>query len=245
MSSGSGDGGPNGSLARRIARLSRPDFGAWRRQVARVGYCSRPVRVSGESHAFDTGSGEVLASFHSGTVAEGAVLLPCGDRRAGVCPACAEVYRRDSWYLVAAGLAGKDLADTHQTTRGATATAGLPSTLAEHPMVWATLTAPSFGPVHLARAGKPCRPRRAGGRCAHGRPVGCTRRHGDSDPAVGTALCRTCYDYAGSVLRNAVAGRLWHCTSVYTYRAPARLGSALAGEHLTATGVRRCCGCRM
>ena len=43
----------------------------------------------------------------------------------------------------------------------------------EHPQLFVTLTAPSFGPVHRSRRpqrapGRPCRPRRSGGSCPHG-----------------------------------------------------------------------------
>ena len=34
------------------------------------------------------------------------IYLPCGDRRASVCPPCAETYRADTYQLIRAGLAG-------------------------------------------------------------------------------------------------------------------------------------------
>jgi hypothetical protein len=37
---------------------------------------------------------------------DGVLLKACGNRRASVCPACAETYRRDAWHLIAAGLRG-------------------------------------------------------------------------------------------------------------------------------------------
>ena len=75
--------------------------------------------------------------------------VACGNRREAVCPACSAVYKRDARQLVRAGLAGGK---------------GIPETITAHPCVFATLTAPSFGPVHARRMrGKtvlPCRPRR-------------------------------------------------------------------------------------
>ncbi len=86
--------------------------------------------------------------------------VACGNRREAVCPACSAVYKRDARQLVRASLAGSK---------------GIPETITAHPCVFATLTAPSFGPVHSRRMrGKtvlPCRP----GRDAHARrcPQGC------------------------------------------------------------------------
>ena len=79
----------------------------------------------------------------------GVLLTACGNRRETVCPACSAVYKRDARQLVRAGLSGGK---------------GIPETIAAHPCVFATFTAPSFGPVHARRMrGKtvlPCRPRR-------------------------------------------------------------------------------------
>ena len=86
------------------------------------------------------------------------IYLPCGDRRASVCPACAETYRADTYQLIRAGLAGGK---------------GMPESVAVHPCVFATFTAPSFGPVHT-RVTTPdgrvarCRPRRKASFCKHG-----------------------------------------------------------------------------
>ena len=118
------------------------------------------------------------------------LLTACGNRRETVCPACSAVYKRDARQLVRAGLmGGKDV----------------PETIAEHPCVFATLTAPSFGPVHARRMrGKtvlPCRPRRDphARRCPHGRDISCARRHNPDDPRLGRPLCGDCYDYTAAV----------------------------------------------
>ena len=114
------------------------------------------------------------------------LLTSCGNRRETVCPACSAVYKRDARQLVRAGLSGGK---------------GIPDTIAAHPCVFATLTAPSFGPVHSRRMrGKtvlPCRPRRDANarRCPHGRDISCPRRHGEDDPRLGRPLCGDCYDY--------------------------------------------------
>lgn len=204
---------------------------AWERQVVRVGFCSNPVRVRGSAHAVNIGTGEVLASFDSAGGPDGTMLLSCGDRRASLCPGCAEQYRRDTWHLVAGGMRGRALRGERRSYRSEVATENLPEDFTGHPFVWATLTAPSFGAVHRASSeGEPCRPRRRGGFCEHGVPLSCARVHGADDPEVGTPLCGQCYDYAGAVLWNASVPGLWQRTTTDTYRALARLGSILAGE---------------
>ena len=107
-------------------------------------------------------------------------MTACGNRRETVCPACSQVYKRDARQLVRAGLTGGK---------------GIPETVAAHPCVFATLTAPSFGPVHARRKrGKtvlPCRPRRdaQARRCPHGRDISCPHRHADDDPRLGRPMC--------------------------------------------------------
>lgn len=231
-----GGTGPASGLAAGGARMVRPDFPAWVRQVARTGGCSHPVRLRGAAYATDTATGEVLAAYSSADQPDNTLLVACGDRRASVCPACAESYRRDSWYLVAGGLRGGQLARERDTSRAIAAAGHLPD-LSGHPMMWATLTAPSFGVVH--RAGSWCRPRRNAGRCEHGVPLACNESHGEHDALVGSPLCVDCYDYAGAVVWNAAARELWRRTVIYTYRAAARLASGLTGDRLTTRSVRK------
>jgi hypothetical protein len=95
--------------------------------------------------------------------------------------------------------------------------------------VFATLTAPSFGPVHSRRMrGKtvlPCRPRRdaKARRCPHGHDVSCPTRHAETDPRLGQPMCPDCYDYESAVLFNAYAARLWGRFVTYLPRHLARL----------------------
>ncbi|PSK93748.1 hypothetical protein CLV63_116155 [Murinocardiopsis flavida] len=223
-------------------RVSGADYPAWRRQVERVRYCARPVRVTGCASAVDTSTGEVSASFSSGDQPDGTLLIACGDRRASVCASCAETYRRDMWHVVASGLQGRSTATssgTHTGARADTAGSVVPSTVESHPRLFVTLTAPSFGPVHSARGGAVCRPRSGRARvCAHGRPAGCGLVHDTAHPVVGTPLCADCYDYAGAVLWNSHAGELWRRTRIGIDRALAPLASAATGAPVTASGVR-------
>jgi hypothetical protein len=155
----------------------------------------------------DLASGE-LASLN------GHINVACGNRREAVCPSCSAVYKRDARQLVRAGLAGGK---------------GIPASIAGHPCVFATLTAPSFGPVHSRRLrGKtvlPCRPRRdAKTRCCpHGRDISCPTRHVEGDPRLGQPMCRDCYDYESAVLFNASAAALWRRFVIYLPRHLARL----------------------
>ena len=82
-----------------------------------------------------------------------------------------------------------------------------PTQVADHPRLFVTLTAPSFGPVHLGPTKRgelrPCHPRRAG------QGPDCRAWHRIDDPLIGTPLDPDTYDYAGHILFNATAGRLW------------------------------------
>jgi hypothetical protein len=139
--------------------------------------------------------------------------IPCGNRREAICPPCSAVYKHDARQLVRAGVAGGK---------------GIPETITAHPCVFATLTAPSFGPVHSRRMrGKtvlPCRPRRDTRvrRCPHGRDISCPARHAETDPRLGQPMCPDCYDYQAAVLFNAYAGDLWRRFVTYLPRQLAR-----------------------
>jgi len=147
----------------------------------------------------------------TGDFPDSVIYKPCGNRRATACPGCAETYRRDAYQLIRAGLAGGK---------------GIPDTVAGHPAVFATFTAPSFGSVHARLVGRhtcrdrsacgcepePCHARRDALRCPHGVLVACYRRHGKNDPLVGQPICRDCYDYASAAVWNNAAGELWRRT---------------------------------
>ncbi|MEV0971597.1 replication initiator [Microtetraspora glauca] len=109
------------------------------RDLARLGGCVQPIRVRGEmSHV---GADGIQRKVYSTRGEIGGVLLvACGNRRASRCPACAEVYRADTFHLIRAGLLGGDK--------------GVPDSVREHPRALVTLTAPSFGPVHAHRTGR-------------------------------------------------------------------------------------------
>ena len=93
----------------------------WRAVLAEVdqaGLCAHPVRLRGVS--LDRSTGEL---------ADGALLVPCKDRRAAVCPSCSRLYQADAWQLVAAGIRGGK---------------GVSPDVAGHPQLFVTLTAPSL-----------------------------------------------------------------------------------------------------
>ena len=118
------------------------------------------------------------------------------------------LYKRDARQLVRSGLTGGK---------------GIPETVAAHPCVFATFTAPSFGPVHARRErGKvlPCRPRRDASKrtCPHGRDISCPVRHHEDDPRLGRPMCPDCYDYQSAVVFNASAGELWRRFTTYLPR---------------------------
>ena len=119
----------------------------------------------------------------------------------------------------------------------------MPDTVAEHPAVFVTLTAPSFGAVHsraLGPDGQPrrCRPRRDAPVCPHGVSLSCRAVHGEGDPCLGEPLCRECFDYAGAVMWNNTLGELWRYTTIYVPRALARL-AGMTQARAQAPGARR------
>ncbi|HLX51311.1 MAG TPA: replication initiator, partial [Streptosporangiaceae bacterium] len=195
---------------------SRDDFARWETQVHNTGYCTNPIRLHGRIDAVDLATGEMRPVYHTDHEPGGVLLTACGNRRESVCPPCSQTYKRDARQLVRAGLTGGK---------------GIPETIAVHPCVFATFTAPSFGPVHSRRKrGKtilPCRPRRdaAQRRCPHGRDISCPVRHHEADPRLGKPLCPDCYDYTSAVLFNACAGELWRRFTTYLPRHLARLAA--------------------
>ena len=173
-----------------------------------AGGCAHPVQLVGRTDTVDLLTGELLGSVGSDDLPGGRLLVACGDRRVARCPTCSAVYRRDTYQLVRAGLAGGK---------------GVPEAVAGHPCLFATLTPPSFGAVHTQRVRADgtqlrCRPRRAGGTCEHGRPLSCSTVHPAGDPVLGQPTCPDCYDYPGAVLWQAHAGRLWDRFTLGTRR---------------------------
>ncbi len=140
----------------------------------------------------DGTTGEILHHYDTRNEPGERLLVRCRNRRATVCPACSRLHAGDTFHLVRAGLLGGK---------------NVPATVRHRPRLFVTLTAPSFGPVH--RAGGVCRPRRDGGNCEHGRPLGCGTVHTPDAPAVGQPLCPDCYDYTAHVLWHAHASKLW------------------------------------
>jgi hypothetical protein len=166
------------------AALLRTDLAA---QITRTaGPCHRPLRLAKTSAIVGRDTGHVRA------LGIWVVHARCGNRRASRCPSCSVLYKYDTYNLIAAGLRGGK-----QT----------PDSVAAHPRLFVTLTAPSFGPVHLGPAKngqrRPCHPRRAG------QGPDCRTWHRQGDPLIGTPLDPETYDYAGHVLFNVLAGKLW------------------------------------
>ena len=184
---------------------------------------SPSASAAGETEC-DPATGKIIAVTDSSKRDGGYIEVPCGNRRAAVCPSCAWLYKGDTYQVMIAGLRGGH---------------GIPETVAGHPAVFATLTAPSFGPVHrgAGRDGSPprCRPRRDKPLCGHGQPMSCGRRHQDGDPLIGQPLCPDCFDYASAVLFNASVPALWDQTAQAVQRqlaASAGLSQRALRQHL-------------
>ncbi|MGW2931208.1 replication initiator protein RepSA [Streptomyces sp. NPDC001156] len=170
------------------------DFDRWQDQIRRTGGCADPIRLIGSTKTIDPATRTVLHHYTTEHEPGGMLRVACGNRRASRCPACAWTYAGDTYHLIRAGLTG----DPDK---------GTPHAVREHPRVFATLTAPSFGPVHN-RPGTP--------------PCACGTRHGEDAPELGTPLDPATYDYAGAVLWNNHAPDLWRYFTIYLRREIAR-----------------------
>jgi hypothetical protein len=208
------------------ARVGAPGFGAWLEHAGHVHGCTRPVRLIGSSTTINPATGQVLSALRSADLPDGVLYAPCKNRRATVCPACAHTYRYDTYHLIAAGLRGGK---------------GVPDTVAEHPAVFATFVAPSFGAVHSGASHQNhrayrCRPRRDRPTCPHGRRLWCTRIHRHDDTQLGRPLCLDCYDHTHQVVWNFMVPRLWDRTMtalrrVLGHRDSIRVRYAKVGEY--------------
>ena len=196
-------------------RLSRADLGRWLAQVQQVGSCAQPIRMVGSSDTIDTATGEILRSYTSRGEPDGVTYLRCKNRRRAVCESCSHEYQGDVFHLIMAGATGgmKDV----------------PAEIVTHPLVFATLTAPSFGPVHSAkkpgqRGSRRCRPRSGKARqvCPHGRRLWCMSTHQHEDAHVGQPLCEDCYDYLGHLVWQWWAPELWRRFTIALRRGLAR-----------------------
>ncbi|MFJ8336805.1 replication initiator protein RepSA [Streptomyces sp. NPDC094437] len=178
------------TLADVLRVAGQPDFDRWQDQIKRTGGCSDPIRLMGGTKTIDPATKTVLHTYSTDVEPGGMLRIACGNRRASRCPACAWTYAGDTYHLIRAGLVG----DPGK---------GTPHTIREHPRVFATLTAPSFGPVHNRLGPRPCR---------------CGTQHPDGTPELGTPLDPDSYDYAGAVLWNNHAADLWRYFTIYLRR---------------------------
>lgn len=156
---------------------------------------------------------------------DGVIYKPCGNRRSRVCPACSKIYQRDAYQIIRAGIVGGK---------------GIPDTVSQHPAIFATFTAPSFGTVHSrvvvrhtctnrARCdcrAQPCQARRDTPLCAHGKPEFCFARHENGDKRIGKPICADCYDHDAHVVWNKFSGELWRRTKQAIDRELAKLCQA-------------------
>lgn len=195
-------------VAELVERAGRSDFDRWAEQLAGCGHCARPVRLRGTVRT------DGQRTYTTAGEPDRVLLKRCGNRRAAVCPSCSYEYAGDLWQLLFAGAAG--------------GRKGVPDTVAAHPLVFATLTAPSFGTIHgtrTGRTGQPARCRPARGTvvtCRHGRPTTCGHVHREDDEQLGQPLCPDCYDYAGHVAFNWHAPELWRRFTIALRRALAK-----------------------
>ncbi|MFD8552466.1 replication initiator protein RepSA [Streptomyces fradiae] len=182
------------TLADVVRLAGSPGFDRLQDQIRHTGGCAAPIHLQGQTVTRDAATGQVLHHYSTDTEPGGRLRVACGNRRASRCPACAWTYAGDTYHLIRAGLVGDPAK-------------GTPDTVRDHPRVFATLTAPSFGPVHNRPGNRPC---------------ACGTRHSEDAPELGTALDPATYDYAGAVLWNNHASELWRYFTIYLRREIAR-----------------------
>ncbi|MHA6762108.1 replication initiator [Streptacidiphilus sp. PAMC 29251] len=174
-----------------LARLSaRGDLPQLVDQLRRTSGCANPVHLQGFRTLLHTPTRQILHRYATDGEPGDRLRVACGNRRASRCPSCARTYAADTFHLIRAGLVGD-------------ASKGVPATVRDHPRVFATLTAPSFGPVHNRPDHAACR---------------CGRQHPVTDPLVGTPLHVERYDYRQAVLWNNHAPELWRRFTIYLRR---------------------------
>ncbi|TDC66265.1 plasmid replication initiator protein [Micromonospora sp. KC207] len=200
-----------GRAAQALHRATTLDYFGWLEHTRTAGGCARPIRLTGTMTAVDRDTGRVLTEQHTDELPDRVLYKACGNRRAAQCPDCSWVYAGDAFQVVRCGLTG-----------GKT----VPASVARHPVVFATFTAPSFGAVHHRHVPRhtcadrrrcdcrpaPCHARRDAVACPHGRPGACFVRHDSADPQLGRPLCLDCYDHDYQVVWNVFAGELWRRT---------------------------------
>jgi hypothetical protein len=205
-----------------LGRAARPDYLDWLDHVRPAAACTAPIRLAGQIDTIEAATGRLLATRDTADMPDGVIYKPCGNRRATVCPACSDRYKRDAYQIVRAGLVGGK---------------GVPEQVSAHPAVFPTFTAPSFGPVHTRWVKRhtcrdrracdcrpePCHARRELTRCPHGARLACFARHADTDAVLGTPLCLDCYDYDAHAVWNLTAGELWRRTTIAINRYIRRL----------------------
>jgi hypothetical protein len=174
-----------------LARLSaRGDLPQLVHQLRRTNGCANPIHLQGFRTLLHTPTRQVLHRYATDNEPGHRLRVACGNRRASRCPSCARTYAGDTFHLIRAGLVG----DTAK---------GIPTSVRHRPRVFATLTAPSFGPVHNRPDHGACR---------------CGRRHNEGDRLLGTPLDVERYDYPHAVLWNNHAPELWRRFTIYLRR---------------------------
>lgn len=173
-------------------------FRRWMEQIQNTGGCAHPIYLAGRTIVLDAQTGSFLRHYDTAQEPGGVLPVRCRNRRQTRCPSCSRLHSGDTFQLVRAGLVGGK---------------GTPAYVADHPRLFVTLTAPSFGSVHRhGSGGERCKPRRDRGFCQHGNSLGCATIHTEDDPAIGQPLCPQCYDYTAHILWHANTGELWDRT---------------------------------
>ena len=158
-----------------LDRATRDDYQQWLSTALAAGGCVRPIRLRGTARDIDPATGEIVRGLDTEDLPDKAIYIPCGDRRASVCPPCAETYRADTYQLIRAGLAGgKGVPGPSPPTHACSLPSPLPPSARSTPASPPTV------------AGSPAAGRRRKANyCPHGRRLSCGQRHKETDACLG------------------------------------------------------------
>ena len=82
-----------------LERASRDDYPQWLSVAVAACGCVRPIRLRGTVRDLDPATGEIVHALDTNDTPDKVIYLPCGDRRASVCPPCAQTYRADTYQV--------------------------------------------------------------------------------------------------------------------------------------------------
>ena len=84
---GMGTGASTRTLEQELLdRTARDDYDQWLSGALAAAGCVQPIRLRGTIRDIDPDTGEIISALDTRDTPDKVIYLPCGDRRASVCP---------------------------------------------------------------------------------------------------------------------------------------------------------------